>query len=322
MPAFNEAPGIGGAIEVIAAILRECGATYEIIVVDDGSHDGTFEKVKAVSRRYSTVRGICLSRNFGKESAILAGLQAARGEAIITIDADLQHPPELIPEMIRRWRAGARVIHAVKRDRSGDGLWTRARAALVNKALTWFGGIDMHNASDFKLLDRVAVDAVVFDLRERHRFYRGLAQWVGYEQETILFDVAARESGAGKWSFLALFNLGVTAIVSFTTAPLRIVTVLGMTTLCFAAAVAADTLWSVYQRHAVSGFATLEITILLMGSFIMISLGIVGEYIAKIYEESKARPSFLESARCGFETKKPFREDAVIATEQTFKQLV
>jgi glycosyltransferase involved in cell wall biosynthesis len=303
VPAFNEAPGIDGTIRTISEILRQCGTTHEIIVVDDGSCDGTFEKVRGVAEREPTVRGIRLSRNFGKESAILAGLQAARGEAVITIDADLQHPPELIPEMIRRWRAGARVVHAVKCDRSEDGLWARLRAAMVNQFLNWFGGLDMHNASDFKLLDRVAVDVVVRLLRERHRFYRGLAQWIGYEQESIPFDVAARESGAGKWSFRALFNLGVTAIVSFTSAPLRIVAVLGVTTLCFAIAVAAETLWSVFQKRAVSGFATLEITILLIGSFIMISLGIVGEYIAKIYEEAKARPNFLEAARCGFEEK-------------------
>ena len=304
IPAFNEATGIEDAIRTIGDILRQCAVNHEIIVVDDGSRDGTFEKVRAVSERNPAVRGICLSRNFGKESAILAGLQAARGEAVITIDADLQHPPELIPEMIRRWRAGARVVHAVKRDRSGDGLWVRLRAAFVNQLLKWFGGIETKNASDFKLLDRVAVDAVVRLLCERHRFYRGLSQWVGYAQETIPFDVAVRKSGVGKWSNPALINLGVTAIVSFTTAPLRIVSVLGFATLCFAFAVATETLWSVYRQRAVSGFATLEVTMLLIGSFIMISLGIVGEYIAKIYEETKARPNFLETARCGFDERR------------------
>ncbi|HYR58896.1 MAG TPA: glycosyltransferase family 2 protein [Chthoniobacteraceae bacterium] len=301
IPAFNEAAGIEHAIATIGDVLRQCATSHEIIVVDDGSRDDTFEKVRALSQHDASLRGIRLSRNFGKESAILAGLQAARGAAVITIDADLQHPPALIPEMIRRWQAGARVVHAVKRSRSRDSLWARQRAALVNGFLTWFGGIEMENASDFKLLDRVAVNAVVRLLRERHRFYRGLAKWIGFAQETIPFDVAERGSGGGKWSLRALLNLGITAIVSFTTAPLRIVVILGTTTLCFAIAVAADTLWSVYRHRAVSGFATLEITILLIGSFIMISLGIVGEYIAKIYEEAKARPSFLEAARCGFE---------------------
>src|SRR5207249_4457109 len=144
----------------------------------------------------------------------LAGLQAARGAAVITIDADLQHPPKLIPEMIQRWQAGACVVHAVKRDRTRDGFWARRRAAAVNQFLTRFGGIEMQNASDFKLLDRVAADAVVKLLRERHRFYRGLARWVGYAQESIPFDVERRGAGAGTWSLPALFNLSVTAIVS------------------------------------------------------------------------------------------------------------
>jgi len=156
------------------------------------------------------------------------------------------------------------------------------------------------------LLDRVAVDMVVTGLRERSRFFRGLAQWVGFEQESIPFDVATRQFGQGKWSLRALFDLGITAFVSFTTDPLRIVMFLGLATLVFAVMVATDTLWSVYRGRSVSGFATLEITILLVGSFVMISLGIIGEYIAKIYEETKARPPFIVSSRCGFiEEKRP-----------------
>jgi hypothetical protein len=158
----------------------------------------------------------------------------------------------------------------------------------------------MENASDFKLLDRVVVDLIVTGLTERRRFYRGLAQWVGFEQESIPFDVGARPSGEGKFSFRALFDLGVTAVVSFTTAPLRIVTFLGFLTLGFGVLVAGETLWSVYKGESASGFPTLEITILLIGSIVMISLGIIGEYIAKIYEESKARPSYIVSSRCGF----------------------
>jgi hypothetical protein len=149
-------------------------------------------------------------------------------------------------------------------------------------------------------LDRVAVDMVVTGLRERSRFFRGLAQWVGFEQERIPFDVPTRQYGQGKWSLRDLFDLGITAFVSFTTDPLRIVMFLGLATLVFAVIVAADTFWSVYRGISVSGFATLEITILLIGSFIMISLGIIGEYIAKIFEETKARPPYIVSSRCGF----------------------
>lgn len=301
IPAYNEESSIQHAVQVIQEILVECNVDYEILVVDDGSRDGTYEKVRLMAEGRGNLRGIRFSRNFGKEAAILAGLHEARGDAMITIDADLQHPPQLIPEMIRKWRAGAKVVHAVKQDRSGDGFLSRIRANLFNRILTRFGGIDMNNSSDFKLLDRVAVDVVVFQMKEKHRFYRGLAQWVGFEQESIPFDVLARESGQGKWSLFALLELAITAMVSFSSAPLRIITILGFITLCFGFLVTTETLWSVYRGKAISGFATLEITILLIGSFVMISLGIVGEYIAKIYEETQARPSYIVSAQCGLE---------------------
>jgi len=306
IPAYHEEDTIVRTVQVVREHLKKCDIGYEILIVDDGSRDGTFGNVCKMAETETGVRGIRLSRNFGKEAAILAGLTAARGDAVITIDADLQHPPDLIPEMIRRWRAGAKVVHAVKRSRVGDSFLARQRAALFNRILTRLGGIDMQNASDFKLLDRVAVDMVVTGLRERSRFFRGLAQWVGFEQESIPFDVATRQFGQGKWSLRALFDLGITAFVSFTTDPLRIVMFLGLATLVFAVMVATDTLWSVYRGRSVSGFATLEITILLVGSFVMISLGIIGEYIAKIYEETKARPPFIVSSRCGFiEEKRP-----------------
>lgn len=306
VPAYNEASGIENALQIIGGIVGRCVSSHEIIVIDDGSDDGTFEKVRAVAEYDATVKGICLSRQFGKEAAILAGLRAARGKAVITIDADLQHPPELIPEMIQRWRSGVCVVHAVKRDRRSDGLWKRLRASLFNQLVTRLGGIQMKNSSDFKLLDRSAVESVTRLLCERHRFYRGLAQWIGYSQESIPFDVVSRQSGCGKWSFTSLLSLAITAIVSFTAAPLRIVAILGITTLCFAIAVTAETLWSVYRHRSVSGFATIEITILLIGSFIMFSLAIVGEYVAKIYEEVKGRPNFIEARRVGFDEDEQF----------------
>jgi Glycosyltransferases involved in cell wall biogenesis len=300
IPAYQEEENIERTVQVVREHLKGCDIEYEILVVDDGSRDGTYGKVRKMAETGMGVLGIRLSRNFGKEAAILAGLTAARGNAVITIDADLQHPPDLIPGMIRRWRAGVMVVHAVKRNRPSDGFLARQRAALFNKVLTRFGGIDMQNASDFKLLDRVVVDMIVTGLREKSRFFRGLAQWVGFEQKSIPFDVAPRHTGQGKWSYRALYNLGITAFVSFTTDPLRIVMYLGLATLGFAAVVTTETLWSVYRGRSVSGFATIEITILLIGSFIMISLGIIGEYIAKIYDETKSRPPYIVSSRCGF----------------------
>lgn len=177
IPAYQEEGNIERTVQVVREHLKGCDVEYEILIVDDGSRDGTYGKVLKMAETGTGVLGIRLSRNFGKEAAILAGLAAARGNAVITIDADLQHPPDLIPEMIRRWRAGVMVVHAVKRSRPGDGFVARRRAALFNRVLTRFGGIDMQNASDFKLLDRVVVDMIATGLKEKSRFFRGLAQW-------------------------------------------------------------------------------------------------------------------------------------------------
>ena len=243
------------------------------------------------------------SRNFGKESALLAGLEEASGDIVITIDADLQHPPELIPVLLEQWREGFKVVHAVKQERTQDNMFTRWRAAVFNSLLTRIGGVDVRNSSDYKLLDRAAVDVIVKSLSERRRFYRGLADWIGFEQVTVPFVVAERNAGKGKWSILSLADLATTAIVSFTSAPLRIVTFLGLLTLVFGMLVAGETLWSWTHGGAVSGFATIIITLLIIGSFIMISLGIIGEYIAKMYDEIKGRPAYLVSSRCGFDDK-------------------
>ena len=301
VPAFNEEPGIVHAIGEIERVLEQCSDEFEIIVVDDGSRDATFEKVRELSSRDAHVKGIRFSRNFGKEAAILAGLKAANGDVVITIDADLQHPPALIPEMLEQWRKGYKVVHAVKADRSTDTAIARFRAYLFNGLLEKMGGVSINNSSDFKLLDRVAVNVLIKELSERGRFYRGLADWIGFRQVSVPFTVATRNAGEGKWSIVSLIGLAITAIVSFTSAPLRIVTVLGFVTLVFGFFVAAETLWSWFMGRAVSGFATTIITVLILGSFIMISLGIMGEYIAKIYDEIKARPVYLVESSAGFE---------------------
>ena len=301
VPAHNEATGIARALEIMIGAAAESGMDLEVIVVDDGSRDGTFDQVAALSSRDARVKGLRFTRNFGKEAAILAGLAVAAGDAVVTIDADLQHPPELMPRMVEAWRNGAMVVDGVKRKRESDGAFTRWRAGLFNAVLSRLGGINLENASDFKLLDRAVVDALTHKLPERQRFYRGLADWVGYPHASVPFDVAVRHEGEGKWSMWNLVKLATTAIVSFTSAPLQIVTVLGVLTLALGFVVGADALISWFRGQAVSGFATTIITLLIVGSFIMISLGIIGEYIAKIYDEIKARPPYLVESSVGFE---------------------
>jgi glycosyltransferase involved in cell wall biosynthesis len=296
LPARNEAAGIERAIETVGGVLDQCCPRWEIVIVDDGSSDDTFRILQDVSRRDPRIRGLRFSRNFGKESAILAGLRAARGQVVITMDADLQHPPEVIPALLEKWRNGAMVVNAVKGDRHTDGWLTRFRAKCFNSMMSAFGGINLEDASDFKLLDKRVVSTVVADLPERERFYRGLTDWVGFPSETVSFEVSTRVDGEGKWSLWRLIELALTAIVSFTSAPLRIVTILGMATLVIGFFIGMEALISWIGGNAVSGFATIIITLLLIGSFVMISLGIIGEYIAKIYEEVKNRPAYIVEA--------------------------
>jgi glycosyltransferase involved in cell wall biosynthesis len=299
IPAHNEAAGISRALDVIAGTLASCGMDLEIIVVDDGSRDDTFERLRELAQRDPRIKGLRFSRNFGKEAALLAGLRAARGNAVVTIDADLQHPPQLIPAMIAEWRKGSMVVDAVKRTRDSDSVVARLRASLFNSLVSKLGGVDLRNASDFKLLDRVVVNAIVQGLPERQRFYRGLSAWVGYRHTSVPFDVEARVQGQGKWTLWKLAELATTATVSFTSAPLRIVTILGLLTLGFGFAVGTEALIRWLQGQAVSGFTTMITTLLILGSFIMISLGIIGEYIAKIYDEIKARPPYLVETSVG-----------------------
>jgi polyisoprenyl-phosphate glycosyltransferase len=310
VPAHNESAGIAHAIEVIGGILSTCAARWEIVVVDDGSRDDTFAKLREIARRDVRIKALRFSRNFGKEAAILAGLRHASGDAVITIDADLQHPPSLIPEMIREWQKGCLVVDAIKRSRETDNLMTRLRARIFNAVLSKLGGIKLDDSSDFKLLDRLVVDTIARDLPERQRFYRGLSDWVGFRHSKILFDVEARATGEGKWTLWKLVELALTATISFTSAPLRIVTFLGMFTLAFGFAVAAEALWDWTHGLAVSGFTTTIITLLIIGSAIMISLGIIGEYIAKIYDEIKARPAYLVEASEGLARLSPDIEPA------------
>ncbi len=292
LPSFNEAQGIQRAVTTIAAILQLPGYDCEFVVVDDGSRDDTFGRAVELTDKGLPVRAVRLSRNFGKEAAILAGLLNATGDAVVTIDADLQHPPQLIPAMINAWEGGAQIVHGVKRDRGNESWMATLRARVINTLLTKLGGVDVRSSSDFKLLDRIAVNAIK-ELPERKRFYRGLAGWIGFRQVTLLFDVADRQHGHSGWSVRSLLGLALTATVSFTSLPLRIVSVLGIFTFLFGLGVGSDALHSWIRGEAISGFVTIIITLLLIGSFIMISLGIIGEYIAKIYDEIKQRPVFI-----------------------------
>jgi glycosyltransferase involved in cell wall biosynthesis len=301
IPAYNEAVGIENTVKEVDAELIRSGFAYEIIVVDDGSTDGTYAKLQFLSQHFSALKAIRLSRNFGKEAALLNGLKASIGNAVITMDSDLQHPPNRIAPMLEKWRQGYVVVHGIKRVRTCDSLIAKWRAAIFYGTINIFGGVDLRNSSDFILLDRIAKDVMINRLQEHKRFYRGLARWVGFEQTTVYFDVAERcDKSKSRFSLASLFNLAATALVSFTTAPLRIISILGLITLLVSIAIGCDALISWFMGNAVSGYATIILTLLLISSFIMISLGIIGEYVGKIYEEIKDRPVGLVESSFGF----------------------
>jgi glycosyltransferase involved in cell wall biosynthesis len=234
---------------------------------------------------------------------LYGGLNAATGDAVITMDGDLQHPPAIIPILVEKWRQGFKVVRAVKESRNYDRVLVKWRASLFNKILKTLGGIDLKDSSDFILMDRVAKNVIVNNLRERKRFYRGLVHWIGYDQAIVYFQVAERwDKGQSKFSLIMLFNLAATALVSFSSLPLRIIAVLGIGLLLIGLMVGVDALVSWYMGEAVSGFATIIGMLLIIGSFIMISLGIIGEYLAKIYDEQKARPTCIIETSLGFES--------------------
>lgn len=295
IPAFNEADGLEGSVAAIRAHAEPLGPV-EYIIVDDGSTDATWHTVEKICAELSNVEGIKLSRNFGKEAAIMAGLKAANGTALISIDSDLQHPPELIPQMFAKWQKGAKVVNTVKETRGDEGplkAWlTRCYFSLFRK----LAGIDVGNASDFKLLDREVVDLLV-SLPERQRFYRGLVGWLGFEQETIKFEVAPRVAGETKWSPTTLTRLALDSIVSFSTTPMHLMTLLGASFAVLALALSARTLWLWVMGQAVPGISTVILLLIIIGSILMIGLGIIGIYIAKIYEEVKDRPTFIVQQR-------------------------
>jgi glycosyltransferase involved in cell wall biosynthesis len=291
LPTYREAESLAEALDAIRAVADPMGPT-EYIVVDDGSTDDTWSIVEKLADGVPNVRALRLSRNFGKEGAIAAGLTASRGAAVIVMDADLQHPPAFIPRMVRLWEEGAEVVNTVKRTRGDEGPVKKWLTQRYFGLFSRLAGMDVGNAADFKLLDRRVVDCLN-SLPERERFFRGLVAWVGFRQTTMPFDVAPRGTGQSKWSMLKLMALAVHSIISFSTLPMHLMTALGIAFGAIAAVLGLRTLWLWASGDAVPGFTTVILLLILVGAVLMIGLGIIGAYLAKIYEEVKHRPGFI-----------------------------
>jgi glycosyltransferase involved in cell wall biosynthesis len=299
VPAYQEGEGIGASLREIRARALQTGLDLQIVVVDDGSTDRTWEELSKAQREMPEVGLIRLSRNFGKEAAISAGLDHVDGDACILIDADLQHPPSLIPEMVKQWRDGKwDVVEAVKRSRGRESL---ARRVVVRTFYSIVGGLTgqtLQDASDFKLLDR----RVLVEWRrlgERATFFRGLVSWMGFRTTRVLFDVPPRQIGQSRWSMIGLASLALRAITAFSALPLQMVTVLGSVMLLLALVFGAQALRLWLRGDAFPGFTTVILLQLIIGGFLMVSLGIIGTYIARIYDEVKARPRYIVQDRAG-----------------------
>lgn len=306
LPVFNEGNHIIHSLKVIEEEVQKATFSYEIIVVDDGSSDQTWGMLMENIREIPNLYAMKFSRNFGKESALVAGLEHAKGEGVIIMDADMQHPPSFIAKMVKLWREEeVGIVECVKRERGKEQLRQRLGAKVFYGTLKRFTGYDLNGASDYKLLDRKVVEAWK-QMPERDTFFRGMAAWLGFQKVTLEFDVSPRVHGETKWSFIKLIKLALNAVVSFTSLPLRFVSLVGFLFFNAAILLGIHTLYQKFSGNAVTGFTTVILLQLVIGSIFMISLGVVGEYISAIYQEVKGRPRYLV-------------EDALFSGELTYE---
>lgn len=300
LPSYNEEKMIPIAAQRLGEILSPEAIDYELVFVDDGSRDTTWQQIQDVAKTDSHVVGVHFSRNFGKEAAMFAGLEEAKGDCCVVIDCDLQHPPEKIVEMYRLWEQGYEVVEGIKEDRGEESGMHRFAANSFYGIISKLTGIDMASSSDFKLLDRKVVDTLN-QLPERNVFFRALSFWVGFKKTEVSYRVQERTEGESKWSTRSLIKYAITNITSFSSAPLHIVTILGFIMAIVAVVFSVISLVQKFMGVALGGFTTVIVLLLFIGSVLMISLGIMGYYIARIYDEIKGRPKYIVSRVCGRE---------------------
>jgi glycosyltransferase involved in cell wall biosynthesis len=300
IPVYNEAQLIQTSIpSIIHAVEQGLGTQradlyhLEIVAVNDGSSDQTAQVLAHMQQQEPRIRAISFTRNFGKEAAILAGLQHAQGDAVVVIDADLQHPPALIAPMIKLWENGLLVVHAVKAQRARESWLQRHLAKAFYAVFKSMSGLDLRGHSDFKLLDKQVVQ-MLLALPERQRFFRGLISWANFPSGQLPFEVADRPDGTeSKWNRLKLLRYAVNNITSFSSLPLKLVTYLGVATLLFGLIIGGNSLLQKIEGKAIDGFTTVNLLIIIIGGAILLSLGVIGHYLARLYDEMKGRPAYL-----------------------------
>jgi dolichol-phosphate mannosyltransferase len=293
IPVFNEEGNIEALHQSLSELLKSINGTYEIIFADDGSADRSFEIIKKISLADPSVRGISLSRNFGHQVALAAGLEHSRGDAVIMMDADMQHPPELIKELIKKYHEGYDIVNTIRNATQGEGLFKRFTSKIFYKLLNRLSDIPIEPASaDFRLMSRRTVNAFL-RLKEKDRFTRGLISWMGFRQAKIYYDAAARKSGESKYTLKKMFRFAVDGLTSFSAKPLRISFYAGFLFSML------GLLYSVYavienlRGKTIPGWTSILVSVLIIGGVQLISIGIIGEYLARVFSEAKDRPLYF-----------------------------
>ncbi len=296
IPAYNEEAMILKTISTISKILEDAEIPYELLFVDDGSKDGTWQLISQASMHNPNVRGISFSRNFGKDPAIFAGLSYAKGDCSVVIDCDLQHPPEKIVEMYRLWEEGWQVVEGRKSSRGKENKLHTAFSDLFYKLIQQTSKIDMQGASDFKLMDKKAV-AALLSIPEQLPFFRALSAWVGFKTTQVEFEVQERVAGESRWSISSLINYAINNITAFSSTPMQIATVFGGVS--FLLAIVAVILYIIFGAGASFWLPVLVISLFMLFGFTFTSLGLIAYYIGKIYRQSMSRPRYIVGDTCG-----------------------
>jgi len=298
IPAYNEGTVLYDNIVKISEVLAADGVEHRFILVNDGSSDATWAEILRLSERFPTLCGVCFSRNFGKEAAICAGLMEVTAGACIVMDCDLQHPPQMIKAMVEKWQEGHPLIECVKSSRGKEGFFSKMFAKLFYAVFKGLASFDFDNSSDFKLMDKTVVDSWK-ELGDSNVFFRGMMEWMGYTKVQIPFEVQERSGGESKFSFFRLMKLAFSAITSFSVKPLFLTVIISLLFMLGAIGLTVQTLVNKFSGHAVSGFTTTIILILLVGSLTLLCMSVIGVYIARIYEEVKGRPRFVVMKKVG-----------------------
>lgn len=299
LPLFNEEENLPKLYSELQPVLAQLTMDYEIIFVDDGSRDASFEIVRQLNQKDSKVIGLAFSRNFGHQTALMAGLEHARGEIVISMDADLQHPPSMIPALYAKWKEGYDIVNTRRLASEGVGVFKTITSKWYYQLLNYLSDIPIEPAAaDFRLMNRQAVSALI-SLPERDRFTRGLVSWMGFRQAIIDYNAHARFAGTSKYSLIKMLRFGLDGIISFSSRPLRLSFYVGFITFLLGLLYAFYAVIVFFKGDAVPGWTSILVSLLIIGGVMLLSLGIIGEYIARIYHEVKKRPLYFIREKIG-----------------------